>query len=460
MTLIDQRPLSQTARRVLWLTLALTLALRLGVLLVNYHDNTHSIMAQDSGSYIGPALTLLEYGRFSVSPADLMRPELVRTPVYPAFIAAVQYFCGPSLLAVAVVQVFVSLIALAAAFSMARYLWGQSAACVAIVLLALDLSGFLYSQLILSECLFMVLLILALQCGVRLIIKGRGAGPAFGLGLFLGLATLTRPVTYYLLPLLALLVLAALWHARRRFLPALGLVLLMILPLALLVGGWQYRNYQVAGINGLSNIVGENLLKYWAAEVVAKRDGITRLEAENKLLDELGRPEEKGLPPRELMRIYQAKSIQVLKDHPRLVAEGMARGAVTMLLMPLVPDVMDYLGLQHETSPLSDFVRLPLGEWATKWLGNRPWELAAHLGGLLYLLFIYVGALVSLGLILRGGGRAWAQVLLWLVLLYIIGIALGPSAYGRLRSPVMPLLCMAAGAGWAWLSGRMRMRSW
>ena len=66
----------------------------------------------------------------------------------------------------------------------------------------------------------------------------------------------------------------------------------------------------------------------------------------------------------------------------------------------------------------------------------------------------------TLGLILRGGAQAWAQALLWLVILYIIGIALGPSAYGRLRAPVMPLLCMASGAGWAWLSGRLRPRSW
>jgi 4-amino-4-deoxy-L-arabinose transferase-like glycosyltransferase len=460
MKLIDQHPLSPSARRTLWLVLIITLCLRLGVLLFIHQTNPESLAAQDTGSYVGPAQALLETGNFAQSPAKPDQPELVRTPGYPAFIAAVQYFFGPGLLPVALAQVFISQFALIAAFSIARHLWGPAAAGLCIALLGLDLSGFLFSQQILSECLFTALLSLALLCGVRLILGGKGPGLALGLGLFFGLATLTRPITYYLIPILALFVLIALWRVRLSFMPALGLVLVMLLPLALLVGGWQYRNHQVAGISGLSNIVGENLLKYWAAEVVAMRDGITRLDAENKLLDELGRPREKGLPPNDVMRIYKTKAIQIMVDHPGLVFKGVVRGAVTTLFVPLVPDVMNYLGLKPDSGPLGDFLRMPLGDWATKWLGNRPWELAAHLGALVYLLFVYLGALVSVGLILRGGAQAWAQALVWLVILYIIGIALGPSAYGRLRAPVMPLLCMAAGAGWAWLSGRMRPRSW
>lgn len=459
MKLIDQRPLSRAARQTLWLVLLVTLVLRMGVLVVIQQSDTASLAVQDTGSYVGPAQALLETGRFAQSPAKPDQPELVRTPGYPALIAAVQYFFGPGLLPVAVVQTIISLVTMIAAFNIARHLWGSSAACLCIVLMALDLSGFLYSQQIITECLFTALLTLAIFCGVRLILQGQGAGLALGLGLFLGLATLTRPISYYLIPLLAIFVLLALWRVRRRFLPALGLVLIMIIPLVLVVGGWQYRNHQVAGVSGLSNIVGENLLKYWAAEVVAMRDGITRLEAENRLLDELGRPREKGLPSKEVMRLYKEKTIQVMTSHPDLVFKGVLRGAMTTLLVPLVPDVMTYLGLKPDSGPMGDFLRMPMGDWTAKWLGNRPWELAAHLGALLYLLFVYAGALISLGLLLRGGKQAWAHVMVWLVILYIIGIALGPSAYGRLRAPVMPLLCVAAGAGWAWASGRMRPRS-
>ncbi len=459
MKLIDQRPLSRTARRALWLVLVITMVLRLGALLVIHQADPERLAVQDTGSYVGPAHALLETSRFAQSPAKPDQPELVRTPGYPVFIAAIQYFFGPGLLSVAVAQVIISLITMIAAFSIARHLWGSAAACLGIVLLALDLSGFLFSQQILAECLFTALLTLTMYCAVRLILQGQGVSLAFCLGLFLGLATLTRPISYYLIPVVALVLLAALWRVRRRFTPALGLVLVMLLPLVLLVGGWQYRNYQVAGVSGLSNIVGENLLKYWAAEVVAMRDGITRLEAENKLLDELGRPQEKGLPPNQVMRIYKDKSIEVMTSHPELVFQGVVRGAMTTLLVPLVPDVMSYLCQKPDSGPLGDFLRMPMGDWTTKWLGNRPWELAAHLGALFYLLFVYAGALLSLGLLLRGGSPAWAQALLWLVILYIIGIALGPSAYGRLRAPVMPLLCMAAGAGWAWVSGRLSPRS-
>ena len=459
MKLIDQRPLSHAARRAFWLVLIITLVLRLGVLLFIHQTNPQGLVAEDTGSYVGPAQALLEIGEFAQNPAKPDQPELVRTPVYPAFIAAVQYFFGPGLLPVAIAQVFVSLITMIAAFNMARHLWGSAAACLCIVLLGLDLSGFLFSQQILSECLFTALLSLAMLCGVRLLLQGQGAGLAFGLGLLFGLATLTRPISYYLIPLLALFVLIALWRMRQRFLPALGLVLVMLLPLVLMVGGWQYRNHQVAGISGLSNIVGENLLKFWAAEIVAMRDGGTRLEAENKLLDELGRPQEKGLPPKEVMRIYKEKSLQIIKDHPDLVIKGVTRGALTILLVPLVPDVMIYFGQTPGTGPLGDFLRMPIADWTAKWLGKRPWEMAAHGGALLYLLVIYAGALLSLGLILRGGGQAWAHALLWLVILYMLGIALGPSVYGRLRAPVMPFLCIAAGAGWAWLSGRLNPRS-
>jgi 4-amino-4-deoxy-L-arabinose transferase-like glycosyltransferase len=460
MTQLGHNHLSPAGQRILWLILLITLVLRIGILFINYQADPQRIMAKDSGSYLGPARALLAHGKFSQSPAAPDMPELVRTPVYPAFIAAVEFFSGPNPQAIAVTQVVLSLFTLAAAFFMARAIWGSPAASFGVVLLALDLSGFLFSQQLLSESLFTLLLTLAALFGTRLLLQGRGVGSAFGLGLFLGLATLTRPVSYYLLPVLALFVLFALWRARRSFIIALGLVVVMLVPMVITVGGWQYRNYRVAGVSGLSNIVGENLLKYWAAEVVAMRDGITRLEAENKLLDELGRPQEKGLPPDEVMRIYKEKSLQVMKSHPGLVIKGMVRGALTMLLVPLVPDVMSYLGQKPDSGPIGDILRLPWRDWAGKWLGHRPWELAAHLGALIYLIFIYLGALFSLGLILRGGGQAWAQALLWLIIIYIIGIALGPSAYGRLRAPVMPLLCMAAGAGWSWLSGRKPQSSW
>jgi len=460
MTQLGQNHLSPAGRRILWLVLLLTLLLRMSVLVVNYQADPQRIMAKDSGSYLGPARALLATGSFSRSPAAPDQPELVRTPGYPALIAGVEFFTGPNPLAIAAAQVVLSLFTLAAAFSLARQVWGPAAASLGVVLLALDLSGFLFSQQLLSECLFTLLLTLAALCGSRLILQARGIGLAFGLGLFLGLATLTRPVSYYLIPVLALFLLAALWRGRKKFMVALGLVVVMLVPVLLTVGGWQVRNYQVAGVSELSNIVGENLLKYWAAEVVAMRDGLTRQEAENKLLDELGRPKDKGLPPNEVMRIYKEKSIQVLKSHPELVIKGMARGALTMLLVPLVPDVMTYLGLKPDSGPLGDFFRLPLRAWAAKWVGKRPWELLAHALALLYLILIYFGALISLGLLLQGGNRAWAQVLLWLVILYVIGIALGPSAYGRLRAPVMPLICMAAGAGWAWLSGRKLQSSW
>lgn len=460
MTQLAHSRSATTARRLLWVVIILTLVLRLGVLILNHQADPQRLLAPDSGSYLGPAQALLAHGRFAQGPAAPDQPELVRTPGYPLLIAAVRYVCGPSLLALVVVQVFLSLITLAAAFSLARRLWGPAAAAVGVVLLALDLSGFLFSQRILSECLFTLLLTLATLCGVRLLLGEGGAGRAFGLGLFLALATLTRPVSYYLIPLLALLVLAALWRQRRSFLPALALVLVMLLPLAALVGGWQYRNYQVAGVSGLSNIVGENLLKYWAAEVVAMKEGISRQAAEDKLLDELGRPQERGLPPAEVMRLYREKSFAVLRANPELVVKGMLRGALTMLVVPLVPDTMRYLGREPGPGPLGDLMRLPLRQWASKWVGGRPWELLAHAAALLYLLVVYAGALVSLGLLFRGGKAAWAQALVWLVILYIIAIALGPSAYGRLRAPVMPLLCMAAGAGWAWLSGRSRPSSW
>jgi len=456
MTLNDWSDMNPAARRLLWAVLAASLLLRLGLAASTHLDAPIRFLSGDSGSYWEPARALLIRGEFTQSPTS-SRPELVRTPGYPVFLAGLRLAGLTSLAAVVVAQSIISTATLAAVFWIGLMLFGARAALAGLVLAALDFSGVLFSQLVMAETLFTFLLVLSSAMGVRLLEgEGRLWPWALGLGLALSAATLTRPVTvFYIYPLL-LLAGAGLWQ-RRGLGAAVGAVLIVGLCWAGLVGGWQARNYALSGSAALSHIVGHNLLKYWAAEIVAVRDGVSRQEAAQLLRAELGHPEKSGLPDREVQEIYTTKTLEVMRENPGLALKGALKGLVAMVVVPLAPDFSGHLGKDAAQGPLGDLLRTDIGQWAERWIVQRPGRLLANLFALAYLGAIYLGALWALVQALRGTTpHGWGLAQIWLTVLYIVGISIAPSAYHRLMSPVIPLLCVLAADGWRRLLGSRR----
>lgn len=180
--------------------LAVTLVLRLSVSLYIQSFKPSRAFTSDSFSYLNSVRALLQLGKFAVSPEEPKKPQTMRTPGYPAFIALIYMIFGEKNLPVILIQILISLGTIAITYFIARKLWNSRVALASVALLSLDVNSFLYSQMLLTETLFTFLLVAAIAFGVWLILGKEGwKRYALLLGTFIALATLVRPVSYYLI---------------------------------------------------------------------------------------------------------------------------------------------------------------------------------------------------------------------------------------------------------------------
>jgi 4-amino-4-deoxy-L-arabinose transferase-like glycosyltransferase len=220
-------PLTRT--RWLWLCLAVATLLRLLALWQFAEvDRFHG----DEGYFQRAATGIL---------AGQGHPGSLRPPLFPFFVAAVYSVFGKSLLALRLVQIVLSLVAVLAVFRITAARFGVRAAAYAGLLCAVAPSLVHYTHFLWSECFAATLLILffwALDAHER---SGRLV-PLAGAGLLLGLNALTRETWAFFGVIVAGWIVwshRAAW--RRSLVPVatfVGAMVLVVLP-------WTLRNYVV-----------------------------------------------------------------------------------------------------------------------------------------------------------------------------------------------------------------------
>jgi hypothetical protein len=345
------------SRRIAFAVILAALAGRLAVFAWVHDRNPSAFAYLDSADYVGPAMALLHLGVYAPTPERGSEAEIVRAPGYPLLVAATFSVFGEKPWAVSVVGAFV---ATATAFlvllGLGKFL-GEGAAALGAILLCLDAGSFGRSLDVLSESLFTLLLVLGLWALCAGVARGPvRRAPVFLAGLALGAAVLVRPILVYfpLAATVALLVLAVIRGDRGRRLVAIGIS--FFLPVALLVGGWIVRNGLATGSYLLTPVAGHQLLHRRAASVVARAEGITLSQAQERLgireaffrwrgpsaeqeLFGPGRyedafPETAGLRVEELDRIWTRDAIEIFRRHPLLTARMLAEGTGSLLFSP------------------------------------------------------------------------------------------------------------------------------
>lgn len=220
----------------------------------------------DSPSYVEPATHLLREGRllardrvaYAVPPGSFpdgpLRADTIRTPVYPAIIAAL-IATGGSFRLLAALQHLLVLAMAAAAFGLLRSRFGDVSAFAAGVMIAVHPAAVDTANVLLTETVASAFVAAAALCFY--VAQRRSAVPwAVASGLLFGVAALTRPIVLYAPVILAIVLLA-----RRRPRAAAA----FFVAAALLPAAWAWRNHRAAGVATVSSIEGENLLLYRAA---------------------------------------------------------------------------------------------------------------------------------------------------------------------------------------------------
>jgi 4-amino-4-deoxy-L-arabinose transferase-like glycosyltransferase len=435
-------------KRVILITL-LALSLRLSVLPIAYRYPDR-VMSNDSPTYIDPARQLIADGYYTY-------PSLLRTPLYPMFLALVFRVVGTSWVNVLAIQTLLGTLNVFLTYLVARKFFSSATALIASLLLAIGLESITSPFFILSETLFTALFLGAVYCLVEYKFTKRLTWLVSS-AILMGLSILCRPIALYF-PVLTVILLVFLHHKeKKKLLLNSGIFLITV---SAVIAPWYYRSYTLTGKPILSTITNYNLLFYNAASLDAELNDRSLDEQQeiytNRIQAALAEMKisrtEKSLDD-----IYGSMAKRIILGHPvqyifthlkydaRNFLPGMA-GALE-ILAPLDTGSRDGAEILHKEG-LSATFSLYFGD---KWM-----NLFILAPFIIILFIIYIADFIGVIALFRQ--RSWfALGLLLLPIAYYLLIPGAPSN-SRFRVPVMPYMSILAGVGIistiSWIKGRI-----
>jgi 4-amino-4-deoxy-L-arabinose transferase-like glycosyltransferase len=397
--------------------LAVALALRLVFVFATpgytpRHDDRH---------YDRLACSILVAGHYPVRPADADRercksmptganaPTAFRPPGYPVLLAGV-YVVGDPLpferwTRGRVANALLGTLAVALVGLIAMHFWSRQVALVAMAVIAVDVPLILVGGSLMSETLFVALVLGAVLAALQSRTARRPIAWAAGAGLLIGLATLTRPTGLVLAIPLGV---AVARRSPRR--PAAGLVLLI--AIALTIAPWTVRNaVQMHAFIPVSDFTGSWIAGTYNDQARGDREqpgsSQTFVAGEFDDLD--------GVPEVERQRELTRRGLIYAADHPQYVAQVLLHNTRRLLNL----HGASWWRRQGRT------MSLPL--WAA--------DAAAYA--------FYALALLALaGAFTRAARRAPAWLWLTPILLFASVIFAGSAI--RYRAPIEPFLALLA----------------
>lgn len=450
----------------------------------------------DSPEYVRLAANLAQGHAFSQDSVPPFRPDLLRTPVYPLFLALPMAVFGSSLVWPLLLQLLLSLAAIWLTRELALELGlGPAASTLACLLLALSPNLVFYSVKLTTETLFLCLLLVTLLLINRFRVLQRRQ-ELVAAGACCGLLILTRPIAVFFPVLLALylLWLGTIEVATRRerqglsrarpdasapkdhpSSPAIrgaviasaplragnwrrgvGNSLVLLVCTSIVLAPWVVRNRRVSGSYTLSTAFDYNISEYTGALTLSAARSIPVSAARDSLAAEA--QARYGPLDENDQASYWAAMAKVGRHQiflqPLLAARIHAAGSVGGLLMPLSIRALRVFSGQNpvggatgdahvaqrtvQLTARGRFGRALAVIWRER-LAKMP---ALALAILAYAILFHVTLLVAfvVSLFLKRSRR-----LLWLLLpiLYFV-LSTGPVGEARFRVPVEPFLCLFA----------------
>lgn len=400
------------------------------------------ILPPDSLEYLQEGENIASAGVFYAG--DLSQPidkdlYTKRPPLYPVFIAAVKSVF-PSTIAVLAAQVAVSLLSLLLFLKLLQVvkvaLRRRTAAAIA-VLFCVTPSQYLYPSFVMSESVFLFLLLAATLCmslylsGNRLSgnrLSGNRAGFLYGYQALIMLGMITKPVLYlFIVPNLAFCAWVSL--QRRTARP----VLASLLPVAFVLAFCSW-NAQRTGYFQFSSIQNLNLVQYMMPLVVAKAEGNEAAEAELQRVTEAGL----AIPDYATsQKTMLGQSAAIMLRHPVQYASLQAQGMVNFFLDPGRFELYRFFSLDE---PNAD--GLLQRYKVSGYRGIFDYLRSQNPGLVLLLLTVIFGNfLKAAGCIYFAFSRfdTSAKVFVLLLILFIAA-ATGPTGCSRFAAPIVPLM--------------------
>lgn len=462
---MDKRGLAQ--RLVVLAIIVLATALRGGYLVSAPRGMQFEHV--DAQGYHWLAVNLLERGIFSMNTTAPFRADHVRAPLYPLFVAAWYSTGGPSPELVVLVQVLIEALTVVVLYRLGRALAGARVGLGAALLYALNPSSWRFTNELLTEILFGLLLTSAVWMLVRFVSRGR-SGDAWRCGLMFGLTILCKPNVQFLPLVLGALLIDGLVRKRKAWWQGVAIVLATIV---LMLSPWVIRNRLVFGTWFYTRTFDDNLAHVSAVATLAELQG-ERVAPWSERWEEIYEDvivatalrygweatDDAHLSARERdERLQQVEAVarEIVLEHPLAFARSHTRAWLWAFVpqdhrfwyarltgtawasLPVEGDALGRMVQAVRSGNLGAGLRLVLEE---RVLALPPLALALWLGwGLAY----------TLGTVLLGVGavRLRPRVVAFFVLatIFYVTFVPGPISQIRFRLPVMPLILLLAAVG-------------
>ncbi len=334
-------------RKITLLLFALALAARVAFFWANTAAHGGELLPTilNSEGYYELANNILAGHGFSESPVAPYAPDSLRPPLYPLFIAAIVGVFGsywPVIIAQILLASVLPLLARRISFRITQNAWvGNTVG----ILFAVEPVLVRLSGILLTETLFLTLFFACVITFFNYLDRNEARSLAFS-ALFLGLATLTRPVTQYL-PVLMIAML--LWRLRkiprRAALHAGVFAVVFIATLA----PWLYRNYTVFGSPSVANTTVSNLYGYFAPSVLALERHITFTTAQQQLFAEDKVMDYSAVTLKDA-RAFTTRAKNIIATHPKETAKLVSITTFAFFTHDGYLDVLQDLGLMKNFS--------------------------------------------------------------------------------------------------------------
>jgi len=377
--------------------------------------------------------------------------ETFRTPGYPLFVAFSYALFGVKAWAVLLLQVFVDI---GAVFLLARIgtlVFSRRVGLIAAALYAIDPQAIHATQVLLSETVFVFLVIAGLYACLRARAGGR-AGGFVAAGVCIALAALVRPVAQYHLLIVAVCVL--LWQGRPTLASARNAAVLL-LSFAVVAGPWMARNAALYGAPKLSSIQGENLLFWQVTYARVAQTGQDPKAVEQVFQAEVDkRGYRKGGNPFQNEAIAQKVALGYIASNSAFYAQRLASGILHTFVNLNTASMAEHLGFRPTLLPPSAmFASGSQAQLVATFLASKsvPEILIGAVTALL-LGGAFLCALGGVGLLLAR--RQYALLGLCAASIGYFALSGGVIGLARFRQPAEPYYFLLAALFIAWLLER------
>ena len=426
------------------------IALIVRIIYAWFFIDTDSLILEDQMMYIQLGETMAETGDFLQNTSKGYTMVTDRVPGYPAFLAAVYTIFGENNIAIVVVQALIDSLTCVIIGLIAETVIARSF-LVSGFISAINLNMIVLSGMILTDTLFLFLFSLFILF-IFNYLKYPTKIQLFTAISFLCLATLVRPVSYYLVFLLLPLLIGLFVWKKISFKQAVYSIVLYIIPVVIAFGSLHYRNYDEYNSFSLTSQGGGHAL-YWVVPATYQYSGQGSYQegkafAKSYFEHAMSRDNIDVLPENPFKS--SSYNIKVAKD--ALLDLGLfnmlhawSAGAVINILTPSAAYAPSVRAMEHPS-----FYATP-GNGAVEKLINY----VTNTDGLFYLSIITIGTIISIVFIIifmsglyKMVHSAWVEnrnreilLLSLFIIIYFVAIT-GPIIGVKYRLPIEPILTM------------------